>query len=280
VQLAAIRKEINMNLPFVTLISILGIAIPGTAQQIQSPAEFLRLLMADSSRVPAYGEGLQVMDQIAAMPPADVGTTIPVVFEAIHSQSLMAQLQGALALSAVSMRPDGTTLLEGRADEVLGLLQHNENRLKMTGVIVAARLNMPTSKLEAAFLRFLGDETQPMLVKPGVVSALVQMGPLSADSARLIGELLKNRSTEPPVRNATLNAIASRPTDSLVHADLIIVGLHDPDQNVRNNALYLLDRLGPNAIKRATPVLLQMSQDPNEAPAVRAMAGKLLVPNH
>lgn len=269
-----------MKLAFVIAFSVLSLATTGNAQQIQSPTEFLRLLMGDSSRVPAYGEGIQVMDQIAAMTAADVRSTVPVVFEAIHSQGEMAQLQGALALNAISMRPDATTILDGRTDEVLGLLQHNENRLKMTGVIVAERLNIPASKLEAALLRFLGDESQPMLVKPGVVSALVQMGPLSADSARLIGALLKNRSTEPSIRNATLNAVGSRPIDNAAQTDLIIVGLRDPDQSVRNTALYLLDRLGPNAIKRATPVLLQMSQDPNETPALRAFVGRLLVPSH
>lgn len=268
-----------MNIQFVALFSMLSLASSGLAQQTHPPAEFLRLLMHDPSQVPAYGEGLRVMDQISTMTPADVRSTVPVIFEAVRSPNQMAQLQAGLALYAIALRPDGAKLLDSRSDEILGLLQHRENRLKTTGVIVAERMNIPAAKLDAEFLRFLGDETQPAEVKPGVVFALVRKGPLSADSARRIGEFLKSRAADISARNDTLNAIASQPNDDPVHADLIIIGLRDPDQSVRNNALHLLRRLGPNAVKRASSALLQIAHDPNETPDLRALAKKLITAN-
>ncbi|MDQ6677048.1 MAG: hypothetical protein M3Z09_07110 [Acidobacteriota bacterium] len=77
------------------------------------------------------------MDQIASMTPGDIRTTLPVIFDALYSQNLMAQLEGALALNAVSIRSDGSTLLSSKTDEILGLLQNKEERWRMRSLRIA-----------------------------------------------------------------------------------------------------------------------------------------------
>ena len=82
--------------------------------------------MREPSRVVAHDEGLPVIDQIAPMPPADIRSTVPAVFEAIHPKRQRAQLYGAFALWAIANRPDGAVLLDSRSSDVLALLQHDE----------------------------------------------------------------------------------------------------------------------------------------------------------
>jgi HEAT repeat protein len=240
--------------------------------------EFLRQLIQDPSRIPAYEEGVRVMDQIASMTPNDVNTALPVIFEALSSQRQMAQLEGALALHAVAIRSDGAMFLGSRVDQILGLLENPEARLKMTAVIVAEKVHAPAAEVAPAFLSFIAEQSQPVEVKPGVIGALVRMTGFSAASARAIGAFF-SRTSNPTVRIDTLNAIASNPVDDPAQADLIILGLRDSNENVRSAAIHILKRLGPKAASRATADLLKIAQNPTESVNVRRSAEQTIA-NH
>lgn len=61
-----------------------------------SVSDFLRELMREPSRVPVYGEGLKVADQIQALPQKDVRATLPVIFEALTYERDAVKLNAAL----------------------------------------------------------------------------------------------------------------------------------------------------------------------------------------
>lgn len=245
------------------------------AQHALSPAEFLRQLMQDPSRIPAYEEGLRVMDQIGSMSPESVRGTLPVVFEALHSERQMAQIEGALALHSIAIRPDGMIHLTSRLDEILALLGQPDSRLKATAVIVAEKISAPTAKVTPVFVKFIADQGQPAQVKPGVVGALIRMTPLSPETAGVIGNFLRN-TLDASVRIDTLNAIGSRPSDNSAQADLVIQSLRDPSDSVRNAAIHILKRLGPKAVARGSSLLFEVANDPNESQTVRVAAERAI----
>jgi len=179
--------------------------------QTSSPEEFLQQFIKDSSRIPAYEEGLRVMDQIASMTPNEVRTTLPVIFEALHSPHLMAQLEGALGLNAVSLRSDGPTLLMSQSDEILKLLHNDESRLKLTAVIVTENIHTPAAKVIPIYLSFVADQGQPASIKPALISSLVSLTKsVSPDMARVFSGFFSN-TTNPSIKIDFLNAVASHP---------------------------------------------------------------------
>lgn len=129
------------------------------------------------------------------------------------------------------------------------LLTHREPRLKATCVILTQTVKLPTTLYEQKFLKFLEDQGEPVEVKPSIIGALVRNPSAIDEKKSIIGGFLKS---EMPLgtRIETYNAIASDPSDQSWHANLVAIGLRDRDEHVRQFAISLLQRLGPNAILR------------------------------
>jgi hypothetical protein len=233
--------------------------------------------MQDPSRVPAYEEGVKIMDQIGAMSQNDVTLTVPVVFEALQSQRLMAQLEAALALHAVALRPDGLALLGPRLDQILALLSQSDSRLKAAAIITVEKMNAPPARVTPALLSFIADQTQPAQVRAGAVGTVVRMTSLTPETAQVITTFL-SRVAEPSIRIDALNEIASKPSDNVLQTDIVIQGLKDPNDKVRDAAIHLVQRLGPKAVARASSALMHIAQDSSESPALRTAADRVLNP--
>jgi HEAT repeat protein len=240
----------------------------------ETPAEFLRGLMRDPSRVPVYNEGLQVADQIAALTQAQVRSTLPVIFEALASERDAVKLNAALALHAVALRPDGRILLEPRIDEVLALMNRNDERLKMTAPMVVTKLGAPSEKTLARLVNFIGDRSQPPSVKVVVVCALSQIAPNHVESRAASARFLDG-DLDVRVRIDAINALACLPSDDSVTAQAVGRNLRSESADVRAAAVQVLGRLGPKAADLNRSALLEIANRSDERPDIQKLAARV-----
>ena len=62
----------------------------------------------------------------------------------------------------------------------------------------------------------------------------------------------------------------------LLHRQQIKLGLLDRDEHIRQFAIGLLQRLGPNAVLRHSETIRQLAISPTESTKVREMAERVL----
>lgn len=257
-----------------SLFLVLFAASSALAAADVSVSEFLRDLMREPSRIPVYGEGLKVADQIAAVSPSQLKQDLPVIFEALGYERDAVKLNAALALHAVALRPDGRSLLEPHLDEILKLLERSDERLKMTAPMVVNKIRVANEKALPRLTSFLLDTTQPARVKNVVVCTLMQIAPDQAQSRTAIGKFLES-SLDTRSRIDAINAVACQPTDDLIIAQIVARNLDDKDADVRAAAIQVVGRFGPKAIDAAKGSLLRIANRPDERPDVRRLAEKV-----
>lgn len=247
------------------------------AQHAQASAvtDFLRELMGDPARVPVYGEGLKVADQIAAMPASEVTSALPVIFEALSYERDAVKLNAALALHAVALRSDARTLLEPKVADILLLLRRSDDRLKMTAPMVLTKLRLPNERVVPALNRFLLDPTQSGQAKAAVVCTIRQIAPADTTSRQAISRFMDERLT-PTNRIDALNAIACQPSDDLETAQIVARNLADENADVRSAAIQVIGRLGPKAIRQSEQALRQIAGRTDERTDVRALAERVV----
>ena len=229
--------------------------------------------MRDPSKIASQEEALKQIEDIRLS--RDVKSIVPVAFEAVNSKSVQAQLYGGSALFSVAMRPDGPTALGGEAVSIMKLLTHSEPRLKITCVVLTQSAKLPPALYEQKFLQFLSNPEEPLQVKAGVVGALVRSTSAIEEKKKVIGAFLMS---EMPLqtRIEAYNAVASYPADQAWHADLVAIGLRDRDEHIRQFAIGLLQRLGPNAVLRHSETIRQLALSPTESTKVREVAERVL----
>lgn len=246
-----------------------------TAQvSIETPADFLRGLMRDPSRVPVYSEGLRVADQIAALTQAQVRSTMPVIFEALASERDAVKLNAALALHAAALRPDGPIFIEPRIDEVLALMDRSDDRLKMTALMVVTKLGAPSQKTLTRLISFLADRSQPPGVKSAVLCTLSQIAPTHVESKAASARFLDS-DLDVRVRIDAINALACLPSDDSVTAQAVGKNLRSENADVRAAAVQVLGRLGPRAVGLHRGVLLEIANRQDERPDIRKLAARV-----
>ncbi len=234
---------------------------------------FLHELIRDPSKIASQEEALKQIEDIKSS--RDVKSLVPVAFEAVNSRSLQAQLYGASALFSIASRPDGSSALAGETESILRLLSHSEPRVKSACVILTRTLKLPASLYEQRFVQFLRNPAEPLQVKPMVVGALVRSNSAMEEKKKAIGAFLVS---DMPLQNRldAYNAVASSPSDQPWHADLVAIGLRDRDETVKQNAIQLMRRLGPNAISRHFDELKRLSVNSAESSRTRESAQRAL----
>jgi len=237
--------------------------------------QYLEMLIQDPGRVPQFGEGMRVMDQVAGMPQSNVITVLPVIFEGLASDRETVRMQSALALHAVSLRTDGGALLRPRLDDVLALLQRNDVRLALTVPAVLERLEIPPTKYLPSVWSYVADGSQPAQGKTGSICLLTRVAPSAEQTHWAIAAFL-DRQISTQERIEALSAIGCVPADDDKLMDLIINALNDPDQHVRGAALSVLDRYRAKDLARAREPLSRIALDQNEDANVRRAAERLL----
>ncbi|MBC7926909.1 MAG: hypothetical protein H7039_14750 [Bryobacteraceae bacterium] len=263
----------------IATLAVFGLVIRGmaAAQGLLSPADFLRELMQDDKRMPQMEEGVRIMDQIAVMTPGEVRALLPVVFETFNATREIVKLEGALALHAVAMRQDGPVLLGPRQQEVLGLLRQKELRIKLAGIVIAEKMQVPSAIAVPVLLQLLNDPAQPDQIKPAAIASVARIGPLTPQTAQVVASFL-GRATDAGVKIDALNGLASTPRDDNRQIQLVLLGLSDNDAAVRAATISLLRRLGPKALDMARPALAQLADSPSESETIRKAAGEVIRP--
>ena len=247
----------------------------GLAQQMPSVQEFLEGLMRSPGKMPEYSRALQIMNQVASMSQSDVRAILPLIFEGLSYQQDAVKMHAALALHAVSLRPDSYVLLEPRLKDILALLERGDSRLTMTVPAIVERMNVPRERVLPVFRRFVSDANQSAGAKAPLVCVLTKMDPRSAETFRAITAFME-QSMGTQERIDALNAIGCQPTDDENLIDLVINSLNDADPHVRGAAIHVLGRFGEKGASRASEQLTKIAGDPNEQEDVRKMAERLL----
>lgn len=260
-----------------TLLLCETVASAALCAQVNPAISFLQDMIGNPTKIATQEEGIRMTENIRAA--ANARSAVPVAFSALHARSLQAQLHGALALHSIATRPDGPSILSGEGEAILELLSLDEPRLKATAIILTEIVRIPASVYEQRFIRFLADPSQPAEVKPGIIRLLIQSTTSIDEKKGAIAKFLEV-SISRTVRFEAFNAIASHPADQAWHADLVAIGLRDPDEEVRLLAIALLEKLGPNSVLLHGVALNRLAQNANESTKNRQATERALSLKH
>lgn len=220
---------------------------------------------------PKPQEILNVEEGIAKMSPAEVRSALPSVEVALEDRNEHLQLAAASALFAISLRSDSADLLNPYIADI-GQLFNSPNR-GVAGYAALIVLNLRPAPPSEVVPLMLASLDQPNSAKAQIpaVAALVRLAP---EDPQVIAAVLKflSRPLDVDTRIAALNAIdTSRVNDPGVR-DAVIHALNDPYPGVKLAAIGTLERMGPDAVRRAKSRLRIMAKEPNEPVRVRAAA--------
>ncbi len=247
----------------------------GMAQLQPSVSDFLVGLRREPDSMPEFNDAIKIVDQIKPMSRSEVQALLPLIFDGLGYEQDAVKLYSALALFAVSLRPDCYVLLEPKLKEILSLLERSDNRLIMSVPMVVERMNIPRERVLPAYRDFVSDENKPAKAKAPMVCMLTKMDPHSEETLRAITGFV-NQSMGTQERIDALNAIGCQPTDDEKLMNLVINSLNDTDSHVRGAAIAVIGRFGKKGADLAADQLAKIAGDADEQPEVRDMADRLL----
>jgi hypothetical protein len=225
--------------------------------------------------MPDYNEAVKIIRQITPMSQSDVQGLLPLIFDCLGYEQDAVKIHAALALHAVSLRPDSYVLLEPKLKEILALLERGDDRLTMSVPAFVERMNIPRERILPVYRDFVTDENKPAKAKAPMVCILTKMDPHSEETLQAITGFM-NQPMGTQERIDVLNAIGCQPTDDENLMKLVVHSLNDTDPYVRGAAIHVIGRFGPKGVDLAADQLAKIAGDADEKPDVREMAQLLL----
>lgn len=237
-----------------TLSSRLGAAASG--QGSLSIREFFQGLVEHygTSPMPRSEDVGRLGDRIDTARREEISDALPSIFVALGHKDATVRAIAALALVAISVRPDRADLLTKYFRRISDLLTSPDQRLPGFAVTILASLR-PQAPPEVVplLLAYLKRTDLDPKSQLGALDYLLR-GTSNGLGAATAEEFLA-RPLDKQSRIAALNALAnSRSLDSRI-IDLEIKSLGDADFDVRWTAFQCLTRMGPAAIQRARPAM-------------------------
>jgi HEAT repeat protein len=229
-----------------------------------------------SSSLPGSDEVYAITSRLEGDSPAQVEKAIPSIIKCLGHYDDHVKADAALALLAISRRPDGGSIIRPPASVIGYLLNLPEGRFQGMAVSIFVNLRPPPLR-EAVpeFVTYLRRADSGAKAQPAVAGVLVQYAPSEAGVLDAVTQFML-RPASSAVRIDTLNAVF-RPDfryDPIIR--IVVAALDDPDSEVRSAAAQGLSRMGKYALGLGFLKIQKMADGSNEPASVKSVAEEAL----
>jgi HEAT repeat protein len=206
--------------------------------------------------------------------------TASAAFEAVEAalknDNVNVRLAGAASIYGFIGRSNSAELLKRSLGTLNDLLNDPDARFSYAGVLGLANLRpVPPPQIVPLFLKFVQrTDYRNTVIQAGVISVLLDHVPDNPEVLAAI-EQFASRTLEPQTRITLLGSIGLVPRHNDRLVAIVIASMADPDDRVRERAVYNLTRLGRESIAKVALDLQRMTAADSD-PRVRAAADKAL----
>ena len=231
-----------------------------------------RLADRPDSAPPSYESLLKAIDSIDGASASDISKIFPLLSMSLRSTTDNLPVEAAFALFAISLRPDGATLLADKMPEIATLLENKDDRLSGGAVITLRELtkSAPSSTIPI-MISHLSGSRKPSFVNADIVSILLQYRPADERVLKAVDSYL-TVDFQPKFKAATLKALQANHVATPTISKFVAQSLESPDKNVKLAAIYVAPELGSDTWSQALPALNTIANDSNEGDDIRKLA--------
>ncbi|HZQ92320.1 MAG TPA: hypothetical protein VFA60_11045 [Terriglobales bacterium] len=250
--------------------SVQAFAQPGeklTSSPRPLAEEFQQMLRQRSCADDSYNDHdvKQISDSILKSQAAEVQVTMPEFSSAVKDSRLDARICAAVALFAVSARPDSATLLRDHLPDVARELNSPDQRIRSLALMTLGGLQpAPPPEVVPIWLAYLKRTDVDEYVQAGAVGAVIRVAAGDKSVITAVQGFWRRQLTEQS-RVRVLNGLAnirSRevPADSRL-VEIMIEGLQSEDRAVRFTAVQGIARMGKEPVRLAEPILRKLAEE-------------------
>jgi len=249
-----------------------------TRGPIPNPETFFSNLVEHYSpaTLPKYEDVLKVTDQIAGERPEDITKALPAIFTALAFSDGNVKSDAAIALFAISLRPDSAAILGDHVNDISSLFSLPNGHLQNAAVGILSYLRpSPPQEVVPVLLGFAKQTDRDQIAQGSAVSVLLKIAPTRPDVVSAVQGFLARPLTL-QTKEGVLNGIASSHTTDQHLVQMLITALDDPNEGIRFTAAQGFQRMPKEAVLHALPALQRLAVDSSQSAEVKAAASVAL----
>ena len=253
---------------------VLLLVTSGHAQAPNALRDFFDQLPQRSakSELPSTEELQRLYDRIPAMSAADIRSALPVVDAALSHRDEYVCSQAAYVTFLISKRADAFELLRSRMGTIGSLVSSSSDRVRKVAALTLLDWTLPPSDdLLQPIVAFLNRTDREPAEQLAALAAAVRLAPEKPDVLDAVERFLF-RPLEAEIRVSALTTIRQSGVNSVGVRMAVFNALDDPNAKVKETAISVLTRMGPEAIADAALRLESLAGRADESERVKAAA--------
>lgn len=273
-----VRRVVAGAITAVLLIGVCHSTPQAAADEQQSTIrDFFELIIRTPPTSPQskFLEGVE--RRMSGASTEEISEGLPSIMAATRSDNDTTQRAAGVALIAIAIRQDSAALLRPFISDITELFDSEKDYMRRGSMAVLAMMK-PSLPPEAVppLLEYVNQTNREQRSQVGALSMLLGAKPTD-EAVVQATEKFMSRSLDTSTRVAALNAIRTSRVKDVRIERIVISELADPSPGVQRAAIGVLDRMGPEALSKAQPVLIMLmkSEDKDVAAAARAALARI-----